>query len=81
LDRGKVKSIRYRGWTFKIPLFVFAANFLMLGYLGLQHPTDAITMASRIGTTIYFLFFGLMPWFTGIEKTKPVPERVTYHAH
>jgi ubiquinol-cytochrome c reductase cytochrome b subunit len=81
LDRCKVKSIRYRGWIFKFWLFLFAANFLMLGYLGLQHPTDNITMASRIGTAIYFAFFILMPWYTSIDKTKPVPERVTYHAH
>jgi ubiquinol-cytochrome c reductase cytochrome b subunit len=28
-------------------------------------------------TTLYFLFFFLMPWYTSKEKTKPVPERVT----
>jgi len=81
LDRSQVKSIRYRGWMFKIPLFIFAANFLMLGWLGLQHPTPQLTLLSRIGTTIYFLFFILMPWYTSIDKTKPVPERVTYNAH
>ena len=81
LDRSKVKSIRYRGWLFKIPLFVFAANFIMLGWLGLQHPTPQLVVLSQIGTAIYFLFFILMPWYTSIDKTKPVPERVTYNAH
>jgi len=28
-------------------------------------------------TVVYFLFFLLMPWYTAIDKTKPVPERVT----
>jgi ubiquinol-cytochrome c reductase cytochrome b subunit len=28
-------------------------------------------------TVVYFLFFILMPWYTKIDKTKPVPERVT----
>jgi ubiquinol-cytochrome c reductase cytochrome b subunit len=81
LDRSKVKSIRYRGWLFRIPLFVFAANFIMLGWLGLQHPTPQLVVLSQIGTVLYFLFFILMPWYTSIDKTKPVPERVTYHAH
>jgi len=26
---------------------------------------------------IYFAFFVLMPFYTKLEKTKPVPERVT----
>jgi ubiquinol-cytochrome c reductase cytochrome b subunit len=30
---------------------------------------------------MYFAFFLLMPWYTRIDKTKPVPTRVTYHAH
>jgi ubiquinol-cytochrome c reductase cytochrome b subunit len=28
-------------------------------------------------TMVYFAFFILMPIYTSIEKTKPVPERVT----
>ena len=28
-------------------------------------------------TVLYFAYFVLMPWYTRIEKTKPVPERVT----
>ncbi|MBC7982732.1 MAG: cytochrome bc complex cytochrome b subunit [Candidatus Obscuribacterales bacterium] len=81
LDRGKVKSIRYRGWAFKLPLYIFAIDFIVLGYLGLMPATEGYTLAARIGTVLYFLFFLLMPWFTTIEKTKPVPERVTFHAH
>jgi ubiquinol-cytochrome c reductase cytochrome b subunit len=29
---------------------------------------------------LYFAFFLLMPWYTSVEKTKAVPQRVTYHA-
>ena len=29
-------------------------------------------------TLVYFLFFLLMPWYTARDKTKPVPERVTW---
>ncbi len=81
LDRGKVKSIRYRGPLFKFFLYSFAISFLALGYLGMQPPTPAFTLAARVFTVIYFAFFLLMPWYTSIDKTKPVPTRVTYHAH
>ena len=34
LDRGKVKSIRYRGTLYKSWLTAFVFSFLILGYLG-----------------------------------------------
>jgi ubiquinol-cytochrome c reductase cytochrome b subunit len=81
LDRSKVKSIRYRGWIYKTFLFAFAVSFISLGYLGMQHPTPTSVLASQVLAAIYFAFFALMPWYTKIDQTKPVPERVTYHAH
>jgi ubiquinol-cytochrome c reductase cytochrome b subunit len=81
LDRSKVKSIRYRGWISKAFLFAFAVSFIALGYLGLQPATPGYTNAARVFSLIYFAFFLLMPWYSAIDKTKPVPERVTYHAH
>ncbi len=81
LDRAKVKSIRYRGWLFKGFLASFAISFVALGYLGLMPATTAYTNAARVFAVIYFAFFALMPWYTRIDVTKPVPERVTYDAH
>jgi ubiquinol-cytochrome c reductase cytochrome b subunit len=81
LDRGKVKSIRYRGPLFKFFLYSFAISFVALGYLGLQPVSPAYTMAARFFTVVYFAFFLLMPWYSSVDKTKPVPSRVTYHAH
>jgi ubiquinol-cytochrome c reductase cytochrome b subunit len=81
LDRCKVKSIRYRGWQFKAALTTFAVSFLALGWLGLQPATEAVyVIAARFFTVLYFAFFLFMPFYTAQEKTKPVPERVTYHA-
>jgi ubiquinol-cytochrome c reductase cytochrome b subunit len=77
LDRCRVKSIRYRGWTYKLALAVFVISFLMLGYLGLVPVSDTYTALSRIFSLGYFGFFVLMPLYTGWEKTKPVPSRVT----
>jgi ubiquinol-cytochrome c reductase cytochrome b subunit len=92
LDRSPVKSIRYRGGLYKRWLAVFVFSFLLLGYLGTEPTTvwgtfdksvfllgsaDRATVAARFCTVAYFLFFILMPWYTRIDKTKPVPERVT----
>ncbi len=77
LDRSPVKSWRYRGNITKVMLVLFSASFLILGVLGVWAPTDARTMLARICTVIYFAFFLLMPFWTSIDSTKPVPERVT----
>lgn len=78
LDRSPVKSIRYRGWLFKAAVAVFAVSFIVLGYLGTQPPTPTLTMFARVFSLLYFAFFLLMPIYTKIDKTSPVPERVTY---
>jgi len=77
LDRGKVKSIRYRGPIYKIALALFVVAFVGLGYLGLLPATPIATIFAQVFSVIYFLFFLLMPWYTSIDKTKPEPERVT----
>ena len=81
LDRSPVKSIRYRSFPFKIALAIFVVAFVILGYLGMKPPTDLRTLTAQICTVIYFAFFALMPWFTTIGKTKPLPDRVTYEEH
>jgi ubiquinol-cytochrome c reductase cytochrome b subunit len=78
LDRSPVKSIRYRGWMYKTALTLFTITFLMLGYLGTQPASGPNVMMAKAGLIIYFLFFLLMPWYTTLDKTKPVPERVTW---
>ena len=77
LDRSPVKSIRYKGPIFKTAVGIFAVTFVMLNYLGMQPPSVTGTLLSQIGMGLYFAFFLLMPWYTKIDKTKPVPERVT----
>ena len=89
LDRSPVKSIRYRGTLYKSWLVAFIISFIVLGYLGTVPSNvwgqfgswlggaDRATVVARIFTAIYFLFFFLMPIYTTLDKTKPVPERVT----
>ncbi|UCC15764.1 MAG: cytochrome bc complex cytochrome b subunit [Gammaproteobacteria bacterium] len=79
LDRSPVKSIRYRGWMFKTAVALFVLSFFVLGFLGTQPATGLYTSMARVFTVVYFAFFLLMPIYTKLDKTKPVPERVVYH--
>ncbi|WP_185235044.1 ubiquinol-cytochrome c reductase [Teredinibacter franksiae] len=76
LDRSPVKSIRYKGNFSRVALIVFAAAFVVLGYLGLNSPSPARTALAQICTVVYFLYFIGLPFWTKMEKTLPEPERV-----
>ena len=81
LDHSPVKSIRYRpGWHSAV-YAVFVVFFLILAYLGIQPPSAMGTIVAQVGTLFYFGFFLLMPWWSQLGTFKPVPERVTFHAH
>jgi ubiquinol-cytochrome c reductase cytochrome b subunit len=77
LDHSPVKSIRYRGPIYKLALTLFVISFFALGYLGVQAVTPAHTLMAQIFMFIYFGFFVLMPWYSTMDKTKPVPERLS----
>lgn len=78
LDRGRARSIRYRGWMFKLALALFTVSFIALGWLGLQPAGTAVTTLSRVFSVIYFSFFLLMPFYTTWDPERPEPERVRH---
>jgi ubiquinol-cytochrome c reductase cytochrome b subunit len=93
LDRGRVRSIRYRGPKWKTWFALFAVSFLVLGYLGVEPTTvwgelpralpliggDYVALwVARVLTVIYFLFFLLMPWYTANDREKAEPQRVVW---
>jgi len=96
LDRGAVKSIRYRGRGYKIALGLFTVTFLLFGAIGAGKSgewipaifganADVSGIEMHFGwflLAIYFGFFAFLYVYTafGYEKTKPVPDRVTTHA-
>ncbi|MCG8427381.1 MAG: cytochrome b, partial [Chromatiales bacterium] len=77
LDKSPVKSIRYKGMLYKTMLGLFVVTFIVLGYLGVQPATPGKTLLAQVCTIYYFAFFLLMPIYSKMDKTKPVPERVT----
>ncbi len=77
LDKSPVKSMRYKGRASKIMLAVLVGSFFILGYLGYVPSTTGRTIAAQFFTMLYFSYFVLMPWYTRVEKTSDVPDRVT----
>jgi ubiquinol-cytochrome c reductase cytochrome b subunit len=81
LDNSPVKSIRYRPDWHKYLYGIFVVNFVVLAYLGVQPPSAIGERVSQVGTLFYFGFFILMPWWSALGKSKPVPTRVNFSAH
>src|SRR3546814_204886 len=80
LDKSPVKSYRYRGKLSWAMLAIFVISFLWLGKIGAGPGTDPVeTIIGRVLTFHYFVFFITMPLWTRLDKTRPVPERVTMH--
>lgn len=76
LDRSPVKSMRYKGMISRVTLIMFAAVFVILGYLGVQASTPGRTVLSQVCTVLYFAYFIGLPFWTKYEKVYPVPERL-----
>lgn len=77
IDRGKVRSMRYRCSMHKFNLMSFAVIFVILGYCGGVPQTPTTTILSQVGTVWYFMFFIALYLYSKNEKTKPLPRRVT----
>lgn len=76
LDRSKVQSGNYRP-LFKIFFWLFAINFVVLGWLGGQAAEEPYITLSRLTTLYYFGFiFVILPVLAKIEKTLPLPESI-----
>ena len=76
LDRSAVRSIRYKGWVSRSTLALFASSFIALAYLGLRPAGIVEVWLARVFTVCYFGLFWLMPIYSRLDRTKPVPERL-----
>ncbi|TVP75489.1 MAG: ubiquinol-cytochrome c reductase, partial [Puniceicoccaceae bacterium] len=64
LDRANARSMRFKGNIPRVMLMIFAAMFVVLGYLGVQPPSSGRTMLAQIATVFYFGYFITMPIWT-----------------
>lgn len=76
LDTSKVKSGSFRP-VFKIFFWLFALNFVLLGYLGGKPAEGAYVIMSRFATFYYFAYFlFVLPILGKIENTKALPKSI-----
>ncbi|OLP44356.1 cytochrome b [Rhizobium oryziradicis] len=77
LDTSKVRSAVYRPW-YKLFFWLFAADCMLLGWLGSRQPTDTYTLMAQFGTLYYFGFFlVIMPLLGLFETPRRVPNSIT----
>ncbi|GAA0775305.1 cytochrome b/b6 [Roseibium denhamense] len=76
LDTSKVRSGAYRP-LFKQFFWIFAANAVVLGYLGAMPAEGIYVIMSQICTTIYFAYFlVVLPVLGFLEKPLPLPASI-----
>ncbi|GBU10379.1 cytochrome b [Gammaproteobacteria bacterium] len=78
LDRSPVKSVRYKGRITKVMLTLFVISFVTLGYLGVVPTSPSRNILAQVCGVFYFIFFIGMPFWSRMDKVKPVPVRVTW---
>lgn len=78
LDRCKVRSVRYRSTLHKLNIAQFVVCFVILGILGVLPSTPTLTLVAQFCSLGYFGFFVLLFFYSKNERTKPLPERVTF---
>jgi len=77
LDTSKVRSGTYRP-LFKQFFWIFAADCVILGYLGAMPPEEPYVTIARICTTYYFAhFLVILPLLGFLEKPRPLPASIS----
>jgi ubiquinol-cytochrome c reductase cytochrome b subunit len=72
LDTSRVRSMRYRPIARPL-LWIFAATFIGLGYLGSMPAEGGYVIAARILTALYFGYFVALPVVGLLERPLPLP--------
>jgi ubiquinol-cytochrome c reductase cytochrome b/c1 subunit len=72
LDTSRVRSMRYRPIARPL-LWIFAATFIGLGYLGSMPAEGGYVIAARILTALYFGYFVALPLVGLLERPLPLP--------
>ena len=77
LDTSPVRSAKFRPY-YKMFFWVFVADCILLGYIGMNPPTDILVPIGQIGTAYYFgHFIIVMPLLGFLEQPKPLPDSIS----
>ncbi|HCA89576.1 MAG: cytochrome b [Legionellaceae bacterium] len=77
LDKSSVRSMRYKGQYSRLALYLMVISFILAGvmaFLPLTYYNQKITQLCIIG---YFAYFLLMPFYTKVERIRPLPKKIT----
>jgi ubiquinol-cytochrome c reductase cytochrome b subunit len=76
LDSHPVRSAVFRP-MFRYALLALVIDFVILGYIGSQLPTNTLTIIGQICTAYYFGFFlVILPVLSRTEKALPLPASI-----
>jgi quinol-cytochrome oxidoreductase complex cytochrome b subunit len=76
LDTHPVRSAMFRP-LFRAALLALVVDFVILGWIGAQVPTNMLTIVGQIGTGYYLGFFlVILPVLSYTEKALPQPESI-----
>jgi ubiquinol-cytochrome c reductase cytochrome b subunit len=68
-DTSRIRSMQFRP-IMKFFFWLFVANFLILGWIGSQHPEEPLVLIGQLSTVYYFAYFlVLLPAIGIIENT------------
>ena len=80
LDRCRVKSIRYRGWIYKLALMVFAVEPSSRSVISAcsSRRGPVVVLLPDLHDSVFRVLRVDAVLLRASEKTKPVPTRVTW---
>jgi ubiquinol-cytochrome c reductase cytochrome b subunit len=76
LDTSKIRSAVFRPW-YRVFFWLFAANAVLLGWLGSKPAEGSYVVMSQLATVFYFAFFVLiMPLLRLVETPRRLPSSI-----
>src|SRR5690606_33659527 len=65
LDTSRIRSMQFRP-IMKFFFWLFVVNFLILGWIGANHPEEPLVTIGQISTVFYFSYFLIILPVVGI---------------
>lgn len=68
-DTSRIRGNQFRPLS-KFFFWVFVVTFIMLGYIGSQHPVEPFILIGQVATSLYFAYFLIfVPVLGVVENT------------